>query len=476
MLAQLGKGDPPASDDWLYEIKWDGVRALCYSTMAICACSRATATAWIVNILSCPSCRITSRPDRRFWTARSPRSIPAASPALSSFRSASRFPKPRAIATLARNHPVVLFLFDLLYLDGYDLRGVPLVERKRLLKEMLEPSDVIRYSEHFAGNGADLLAAVKQQGLEGIIGKRASSMYESRRTSDWVKYKVTNSDSFILCGFTKGDRELFGALVLGIYDRGELTWAGNVGTGFDRKLMQAIYDRLAPLAIDKCPLKPAKELPKDSAVTWTRPELVCEVKFANWTDDGRLRAPVFLGLRPDIDPADCVRNPAPDPEHTPLLDSSLAEASLVIDGHRLKFTNLNKIFYPKDGIVKRDLLNYYDAVAPMILPHLKDRPLSLKRYPNGIDEPFFFQKEVAESFPKWLRTGDRRRHPPRHRRRPRDPPVPGQPRLHRPQSLDEPIGFDRASGLPPDRPRSARLPLLEDRRGSAVGPRQARPS
>src|SRR5262249_44300303 len=138
-------------------------------------------------------------------------------------------------------------------------------------------------------------------------------------------------------------------------------------------------------------------------VTWTRPELVCEVKFANWTEDGRLRAPVFMGFRPDIDPEECVRNNEARAERAPLLDASAEEAIVVVEGHRLKFTNLSKVFYPKDGYRKRDLLNYYDAVAPLIVPHLKDRPLSLKRYPNGIEADFFFQKEVAPSFPKWLR-------------------------------------------------------------------------
>ncbi len=412
MLAQIGKGDPPTSDEWLFEIKWDGVRALCYLDHGD------------LRMMT----RNGNRMDRQYpELSILPHHINAKQAILDgeiasldargvpSFEQLQRritVSEASAIATLARHHPVVLFLFDLLYLDGYDLRGVSFLERKRLLKEVLVPSDVIRYSDHFTGGGANLLAAVKQQGIEGIVAKRASSLYESRRGSDWVKYKVTNSDSFVLCGYTKGERELFGALVLGIYDQDELTWAGNVGTGFDRKLMQVIHDRLAPLATPKCPLKPAKELPKGDAVTWTRPELVCEVKFANWTDDGRLRAPVFLGLRPDIDPSDCVRTPAAEAERAPLLDPSVAEATLVVDNHRLKFTNLNKVFYPKDGVVKRDLLNYYDAVAPLILPHLKDRPLSLKRYPNGIDADFFFQKEVAESFPKWLRTAmaDKIRH------------------------------------------------------------------
>jgi len=430
MLAQIGKGAPPISADWLFEVKWDGVRALCY--------------------LENGKARMVSRNgnaiDRQYpELSILPHHIKASSAILDgeiaaldargvpSFELLQRrinVAEASAIATLARKDPVVLFVFDLLYLDGHDLRGVPLIERKRLLQEILSPGDGINYSNHFEGNGPDLLAAAKQQGLEGIVGKRANSLYESRRGSDWVKWKVTASSSFVLCGFTKGERDYFGALVLGVYDHGKFLWAGNVGTGFDRKMMQLVHAKLAPLAIKKSPLEPDKNLPRE--VTWTRPELVCEVKFSNWTEDGRLRAPVFLGLRPDIDPTECVRedqpteealpseDPAgskvsmkkakPDPPAKPLatgttvlLPPDAKEATPVIDGQRLKLTNLDKIYFPQDGLRKRDLLNYYDAVAPLLVPHLKDRPLSLKRYPNGIDKPYFFQKEAAESFPKWLR-------------------------------------------------------------------------
>ena len=164
--------------------------------------------------------------------------------------------------------------------------------------------------------------------------------------------------------------------------------------------------RLDPLATPKCPLVPDKNLP--GAVTWARPELVCEVKFSNWTDDGRLRAPVFLGLRPDIDPSECVREPVDGAERTTLeqttleqtrlLDPKSKEVTRTIDRHSLKFTNLDKLYYPKDGIRKGDLLNYYDAVAPLLIPHLKDRPLSLKRYPNGIDSDFSSRKRSRRAF------------------------------------------------------------------------------
>ena len=393
MLAEIGKGDPPSSDNWIYEVKWDGVRAICYiQNGQVRMVSRNG------NVIDRQYPELTILPHHiKAQTAIIDGEIAALNergvPSFELLQRRINVSDASSVATLARHHPVVFYAFDVLYLNGRDLRGLPLIERKRMLKDVLQPNDVVRYSEHFS-DGKALFEAAKQQGVEGIIGKRASSFYESRRSGDWVKYKVHSTDSFLLCGFTEGERDHFGALILGVQDGGKLKWAGNVGTGFDRKTMKAIHDRLLPLVTEKCPLEPEKNLPKKD-VTWVRPELVCEVQFANRTADGKLRAPVWLGFRTDVGPL--LIRPT-------LLDPSLPEASLTIDGHPLKFTNLNKIFYPKDGYRKRDLLNYYDAVAPLIVPHLKDRPLSLKRYPNGIEKPFFFQKAVAPSFPKWLRT------------------------------------------------------------------------
>ena len=403
MLAQIGKGTPPSGPDWLYEIKWDGVRAICYIQNG-----RVRLVSRNGNLMERQYPELAVLPHHiKASTAILDGEIAALDhrglPSFELLQSRINVADSGAIATLSRHTPVVIFLFDLLYLNGRDLRGEPLTERKRLLKEILQPNDVIRYSEHFPGTGAELQEAAKAQGLEGIIAKRASSFYESRRTSDWIKFKLVTTDEFVLCGIIKGEREPFGALALGIYDHGKLKWAGNVGTGFDRKKMDAIHAVLAPLATEKCPLEPEKDLPK-KGVIWTRPELVCEVRFSNWTDDGKLRAPVWIGLRPDIDPQECTRDEPS--ERKPLLDPSKSEEILTIDRHRLKFTNLNKLYYPKDKIAKRDLLNYYDAVAPLLVPHLKDRPLSLKRYPNGIEAAFFFQKAITESFPKWLHTAD----------------------------------------------------------------------
>jgi bifunctional non-homologous end joining protein LigD len=396
MLAEIGRGQPLSGDDWLYEVKWDGVRSICYIEDG-----RVRLVSRNGNVMDNQYPELSVLPHHiKLKGAILDAEIAAldarGAPSFERLQSRINVAEASAIALLRRHHPVVLYVFDLLYADGHDLRGVPLEDRKALLKEVLIPSDTIRYSEHFEGGGADLLAAVKSQGIEGVIGKRRRSFYESRRTSDWIKYKVTSSDSYVIVGFTKGERDHFGALILGTYEGKKLKWAGNVGTGFDNKLMKAIHAKLATLAVEKCPLEPEKGLPKKD-VTWVRPELMCEVRYSNITDDGKLRAPVFVGLRTDIDPA---------PQREPLLGPDLKETILKIDGHNLKFTNLPKIYYPQDGYTKRDLLNYYDAVAPLILPHLKDRPLSLKRYPNGIAADFFFQKEVADSFPKWLHTAD----------------------------------------------------------------------
>ena len=402
MLAELGKGKPPSGKEWLYEIKWDGVRALCFID---------SGNTDVLRILSRNGNDITRQyPELSVLPHHLKQGSLKIRQAIVDGEIAALDKKGRtdfellqtrmhvtdaaAVARLSRSTPVTLFLFDLLYLDGYDLRGVALADRKKLLAKILAPGDPILYSAHFEGDGHDVLEAAREHGLEGVVGKRASSKYESRRSPDWVKWKVTNASDFLICGYTAGDRHGLGALILGERQAVKLVWAGNVGTGFDRKMVAMLFETLKPLETSKCPFPKRPNMPGER-ITWVKPELVCEVRFSNRTREGRLRAPVFLRLREDLDP------PSP---RTELLDSTRKEAALTIDGHALKFTHLDKIFYPDDGYRKRDLLNYYDAVAPLILPHLKDRPLSLKRYPNGIAKDFFFQKNAAESFPKWLRT------------------------------------------------------------------------
>ena len=411
MLATLATR-PPSGDSWLYEVKWDGVRALCF--------------------IEDNELRIFSRSGKRCEQQYPelsvlPRHVKASQAILDGEiavlddkgRSSFNMIQPRisvtdanSVAHLSRSTPVNLFLFDLLYLDGHDLRGVPLEERKRLLSEIVSPSDRILVSDFFTVDGAAMLEAAKANGLEGIVAKARGSRYEGRRSRDWVKVKVVTSDDFVIGGFTHGERDYFSSLVLGLYDGQKLTHAGQVGTGFNEKSLKEIYGKIEPLITKKSPFTGTVKALRD--VTWVQPELVAEIKYLEMTPDGLLRAPVFVALRPYKNPKECVREGKEyeedqgDEEYKvakgPLLPAdSPAEVTLDIDGHRLKLTNLPKVFYPGEGITKRDVINYYDAVAPLILPHLRDRPLSLKRYPNGINEQFFFQKDAEGKVPDWVR-------------------------------------------------------------------------
>jgi bifunctional non-homologous end joining protein LigD len=420
MLATLTT-HPPSGEQWLYEVKWDGVRAIVF--------------------VEDNQLRILSRSGKRCEQQYPeltvlPHFLKASSAILDgeiavldeNGRSSFSLIQPRisvtdpnSIAHLARSNPVTLFLFDLLYLDGYDLRGVALEERKQLLEKILTPADHIRFSGHFAANGDAMLEAARANGLEGILAKRRSSKYEGRRNQDWLKIKVNWRQEFVIGGFTHGERDYFSSLVLGLYDHGKLVHAGQVGTGFNDKSLRDIYARIEPLIVKKSPFSGTVKALRD--VTWLKPELVAEIKFLEFTPDGLLRAPVFIALRPDKDPKDCVRElpekeetaapasevPAPDVparliKREPLIPvSPPAEMIVTIDGHRLKFTNLNKVLFPGEGIAKRDLINYYDAVADLMIPHLRDRPLSLKRYPDGIDHDFFFQKDAEDKVPNWVR-------------------------------------------------------------------------
>jgi bifunctional non-homologous end joining protein LigD len=411
MLATLATR-PPSGDSWLYEVKWDGVRALCF--------------------IEDNELRIFSRSGKRCEQQYPelsvlPRHVKASQAILDGEiavlddkgRSSFNMIQPRisvtdanSVAHLSRSTPVNLFLFDLLYLDGYDLRGVPLEERKRLLSKIVSPSERILVSDFFTVDGDAMLEAARANGLEGIVAKARGSKYEGRRSRDWVKVKVVTSDDFVIGGFTHGERDYFSSLVLGLYDGQKLTHAGQVGTGFNEKSLKEIYGKIEPLITKKSPFTGTVKALRD--VTWVQPELVAEIKYLEMTPDGLLRAPVFVALRPDKNPKECVREGKEyeedqgDEEYKvakgPLLPAdSPAEVTLDIDGHRLKLTNLPKVFYPGEGITKRDVINYYDAVAPLILPHLRDRPLSLKRYPNGINEQFFFQKDAEGKVPDWVR-------------------------------------------------------------------------
>lgn len=407
-MAATAVTKPPSGSQWLYEIKWDGIRALCqvkngrlqiqsrrgnrcedqYPELANLPSQVSAKTAWLDGEI----CVLDENGRARFELIQ-PR-IAANS---------------AAVPRLAETTPVVLFLFDVLYVDGYDLRGVALEDRKKLLTTLVTPDQCIRLSEAYETGGEQMFEAAQQMNLEGILAKDRHSTYKGGRSTRWLKVKVENEQEFIIAGFTKGEREYFGALILAVRENGKLRHAGQVGTGFDHKKMKAIYERLSPLVTKTMPFMAKPNIREGlKNVTWVKPEVVCQVRFLEWTKDGLLRAPVFIGLRDDKAPEEVVREtpisaqPSQEAE-TASLDLSGREVTAEVDGHRLKFTNLDKVLFPKDGWKKRDLLLFYDAVSAWLLPHLADRPLSMKRYPNGIAEEFFFQKNAGSHFPDWMR-------------------------------------------------------------------------
>jgi bifunctional non-homologous end joining protein LigD len=313
----------------------------------------------------------------------------------------------RPAQALLAEAPVVYYLFDLLYADGYDLCAVPLVERKGFLRRIVIPEDPVRYSNHVVGAGEELYRLARERGLEGIIGKQAQSAYHAGRSARWVKLKTTSEVDAVVGGFTapRGSREHFGALLAGLYDGPRLRFIGGVGTGFDRKVRDEVARQLEPLIARQAPF--AEPPVTREKATWVAPKLVARVRFAGWTPESHLRAPVFLGLRPDKDPKDCTFS-AETPRARRSLADEIAAAGddslkLDLEGRKLHLTHLNKIFFPEVGLTKRDLLAYYARVSGLILPFLRERPLVLRRLPDGVAGGLFYQKEAGK-MPGWMET------------------------------------------------------------------------
>ena len=327
--------------------------------------------------------------------------------------------------------PVFYYVFDLLYAGGYDLRAVALAQRKDLLQRILLPSDRVRLLEHFEEEGEAAYEAAISHGLEGIIAKRRDSAYEAgRRSRHWLKIKPTLSDEFVIGGYSQGlggRAATFGALLLGHHDdEGRLVYVGHVGSGFDDRTLAGLRQRLDSITSDECPF--SETPPLKTATTWLRPHLVAEVEFAQWTVDGHLRAPVFLRLREDklatdVRFSEIVPAPtghAPDAEDAPAslqtdvqialeqLENRRNRFILKVAGHKLSLNNLDKEFWPRlkgrPGLTKRDLIIYLANVSPYLLPHLRHRPLSLTRYPDGIAGEHFYQKHWGGTLPDFVDT------------------------------------------------------------------------
>lgn len=303
-------------------------------------------------------------------------------------------------------------VFDLLWLNGHSTEDLPLLQRKELLKEALTETDIIKYCDHIPEKGIDFFNQMKSMKLEGMIAKKSDSLYvENHRTTDWLKIKFTATDEAIICGFTepRGSRKSFGALILGKYIDDELIYCGHTGTGFNNESLQQLYGRLEKLIIKTSPFK---TIPKTNMpVTWTKPELVCEIKYSEITKDGIYRHPVFVAIREDKEPEEITISPIKPKikemkarTSTKKVENTEKEKEVTLDKHTVKLTNQNKIYFPKDGITKGEVIEYYQSVASYILPYLKNRPLSLNRFPNGIEEQGFYQKDAGDNMPDWIKT------------------------------------------------------------------------
>jgi len=438
MLAGAGEL-PTAEAGWSFEVKWDGVRAIAYA-----------------------------KPGRLRIESRNLREITDGYPELRgilldlgmreavldgeivafdehgrpSFERLQRrmhVTAPSAVKRLAAGTPVVYAIFDLLYLDGETLMPLPYEQRRERLEELGLGGRAWRVPAVHPGPGRRLLQATAEQGLEGVVAKRVDSRYEpGRRTGAWVKIKHTRRQELVIGGWLPGEgrrTNRIGALLMGVYEgSGEdrrLRFAGRVGTGFTDRTLERLGAKLTPLQRDGSPFEPRPKLPR-SAV-FVEPALVAEIEFTEWTSDGAMRAPSFKGLRDDKPAVEVTRERAPEAvtrERAPvqvtsgeagadgkmaaaaspeaLFDSieRLPDGALTVqaDGRRLKISNWDKVLFPEAGFTKGDLISYYARIADVVLPHLRDRPLTLKRYPNGVQRPYFYEKQSPSHRPDWVRT------------------------------------------------------------------------
>ena len=393
MLASAG-GAPFSDPDWLFEIKYDGIRVLAQrrdDTVTLLGRKGDDVTVRYPEIVHALS---KTAPGQFLIDGEIVAMDGSGRPSFQRLQRRMHLTNRFDIERAARTVPVRGIFFDCLEAEARDLRALPLTQRKECLVLFLPDRGVVQYSEHILERGEDFYRAAWENRLEGIIGKRADSRYAAGRTREWLKFKCQRHQEFVVGGYTKpgGSRPHFGALHLGLYHDGELVYVSKVGTGFDRETLGSIHEQLLALARSDSPF--AKGSPAGAGHCWVEPRFVCEVEFTEWTDDGGLRHPSFLGLRDDKAPEDCCR------EETPAAPAP----SLRGETRRLAVTNPDKVFWPDDGYSKSDLIAYYEGVAPFLLPYLRDRPLVLTRFPDGIRGKAFFQKDAPDYVPDWVAT------------------------------------------------------------------------
>jgi bifunctional non-homologous end joining protein LigD len=425
MMARPSDTLPPDESGWSFEVKWDGVRAIAYL-----------------------------QPGRLRLESRNLNDVTEAYPEVRgligalgmheavldgeivafdengrpSFERLQRRMHVRgasAIRRLQSTVPVMYAIFDLLYLDGRSLIELPYRERRKLLESLNLSGPAWRVPAAHPGEGKLLLAATAKQGLEGLVAKRLECRYEpGRRSGNWLKIKHTMRQELVIGGWAPGEgrrAKRIGALLMGYYEDGSFVYAGRVGTGFTEKTLDQLQKRLEPLRRDRSPFDKAPKLPR--GMVWVEPSLVAEIELREWTAERIMRAPSFKGLREDKSPRDVrievIGEDAPseadaeasemDPRSPEALFDEverLADGALLVstEGRELKLTNWDKVLYPRTGFTKGELVAFYARVAPVLLPHLRDRPLTLKRYPNGVDQQYFYEKQSPSHRPEWVQT------------------------------------------------------------------------
>jgi bifunctional non-homologous end joining protein LigD len=433
MLARL-IDRPFDSQEWVFEVKWDGVRAFLFLDK----------TKGLVRLQSRSGNEITHRYPEIIDSAK--RNIKGKKnvivdgeivvldeeghPDFQNHQKRMNVDSNKDIQVLSEQIPATYYLFDVLYVDGQSIQSLPFVDRRKILSDIVTPNGRIRISDYIEQSGIDVFEKIKKMNLEGIIAKRKSSIYmQGTRSPDWLKIKTIKTQDCVVIGYTRGEgnrERYFGSLLLAIYDDelgGELRFVGHTGSGFDFDLLDKVYKRLEKLKVYGCPIKYVPYTNRDPV--WIKPESVVEVKFHSWTKDKIMRAPIFLRFREDKLPTECriesekqlkdvIGNSAAtyisDHAHKPLAKTTKAEQlkGAHVSDNLQSFSNLDKVFWSKTNecraLTKEDLIDYYSKMSEFILPHLKDRPISLSRYPDGINGKHFYHKNWDKEKPSYVET------------------------------------------------------------------------
>jgi bifunctional non-homologous end joining protein LigD len=397
MLATTGKkifNDP----DWIYELKWDGYRALAHIEDGK------------VDLYSRNGISFNSKFPKLVEDLEQVENnvILDGEIVVLNKDGISQF---QALQNYDENTPGSLrfYVFDMLFLNGHSMLDLPLLERKSLIPEVIEDLDMVQYCDHIEGMGTAFYKKAIDSGMEGVIAKKADATYSpGYRTEKWLKIKDENSREVLICGYTTSEGAVFGSLIMGAYEDEELKYIGNCGTGFSNEEQKALLKKFKSRERKTSPFSEKINL-KGREPVWMRPDLVAEVKYSEITKTGKLRHPVFKALRKDKEPEEIsaeeiIEDKTSEEKQTKKTSSKKSAESLEIDGIEVPFTNLDKMYWPDSGFRKYDLIDYYIQVSEVMLPYLKDRPQNLHRHPNGIKKQGFYQKDNEGNLPDWMAT------------------------------------------------------------------------